>query len=362
MAEQPVGDKTEKATAKRREDAKDEGNVARSRELNSAVITITGVMLLQFISVDMIQNLTGMYKSTYIQLSFIEITPATFPGQVRMVFSLLGRTVGPIFLVIIFMGLAVNIAQVGFIFSKKALKPKWSKISPLSGIKRIFSKTSVVEFIKGIFKIGIVASIAFYVIKSHLVEFWMLSNATTSQALQFLGGMLYELAIKTGIALLFLAMADFAFQRWDHEKKLKMTKQEVKDEFKQHEGNPEIKGRIRAIQMQMSRARMMQAVPDATVVVTNPTFIAIAMKYDPEEKSDAPVIIAKGKRKIAQKIKALAMDNDVPVVENKPLARGLFDTVEVGMEVPIIYYQAVAEILAHVFSQRQNTQKANSYA
>ncbi|MFQ6604279.1 MAG: flagellar biosynthesis protein FlhB [Fidelibacterota bacterium] len=362
MADNWSGERTEKPTAKRREKARDEGNVARSRELNSVVIMMAGIMMLYSSASRLIGQLSDVTTATYSQLSTIELTPTVFPLQIRMVFTFFITVLGPFLAGLIIVGLLVNYMQVGFAISKKALKLKWKKLNPASGIKRIFSLMSVVELIKGLFKIIIVGFIALSVINKYLPDFWFLSNATTGQALAFLGSVLFELSLKTSGVLLIMALGDYAYQRWEHEKQLKMTKEEVKEEGKQYEGNPEIKRRIRTIQMQMSRSRMMEAVPDATVVVTNPTFIAVALKYDPVDRSDAPVVIAKGKRKVAEKIKTIAKEHQVPVIENKPLARGLFDTVEVGMEVPVLYYQAVAEILALVFQSQNKASLAGSYA
>jgi len=185
------------------------------------------------------------------------------------------------------------------------------------------------------------------------VNLQQLLNAFPSELLAFFGKVFLEIGIKTGVVLLILALFDFVYQRWQYEKSLKMTKQEVKEENKQHEGNPEIKSRIRSVQKEMSRKRMMAAIPDATVVVTNPVFIAVAIRYKPQKQSDAPIVVAKGKRKIAQRIKEIARENNVPIVENKPLARSLYETTPLGVEIPVIFYQTVAEILAQIFQKRQ---------
>ena len=169
-----------------------------------------------------------------------------------------------------------------------------------------------------------------------------------------MGSLIYELVFKVGIALLIMAIADFAYQRYANIKGLKMTKQEVKDEHKQYEGDPKLKGRIRGKQMEMARQRMMQDIPEASVVVTNPTHIAIALKYEPENKVDAPKVIAKGKEKLAQKIKEIARNNDVPIVENKPLARSIFEICEIGDEIPVEFYQTVAEVLTQVYQSNKS--------
>ena len=190
---------------------------------------------------------------------------------------------------------------------------------------------------------------------NHSEKYYSISNFTTISILNFIGDVLFELSIKIAIALIFLGAADYAWQNYEYEKNIKMTKQEVKEEQKQERGNPEVKGRMKALQKQISRTRMMNAVPNATVVVTNPTHIAVALKYAPENPSDAPKVIAKGQRKIAERIKFLAKENSIPIIEDKPLARTLHKTLDIGMEIPPIFYQAVAEVLAKVYQmQRKN--------
>ena len=350
MPEHSKEDRTEAATPKRREKAKDEGNVPRSRDLSSVAVLFAGIFLLKFTSLDLYEGLKQYLVWAYQNLVFTELTPTSIPGQATATVEYFASRMLPFFVVLMLMGMGINVLQVGVVFAKKALVPKLNRISPLKGFQRLFSLRSIVELLKGFLKIGIVASVSYIVLEKHLADHWALSHMHTGEVMLFIAQVLMELAIKVGLALLVLAVADLLYQRWDHEKNLKMTKQEVKEEMKQYEGNPEVKGRIRAIQKQMSRKRMMAAIPDATVVVTNPTHIAVALKYEPETTSDAPIVVAKGLRKIAEKIKTIARESNVPVIENKSLARNLYDTTEVGAEIPVIFYQAVAEILAQVYS------------
>lgn len=353
MAEKPVQDKTEAATPRKLEEARDKGNVAKSMELNSVAVLIAGILSLVFISGKLIESISQFMISLYQNISFTSITQGSVQFQAKAIIGFLGPVMAPIFLLIMFAGIGINVAQVGILFSKKALIPKFSKINPKTGFKRLLSFRSTVELVKGVFKIVIVASVALYVLRKHLPEFWILSNSPVNMIFVFFGSVLLDLVTKICLVLFFLAVADFAYQKWDYNKNQKMTKQEVKDEQKQHEGSPEIKGRIRSLQKQLARKRMMAAIPDATVVVTNPIFIAIAMKYEPEKKSDAPKVVAKGKRKIAEKIKEIAIRNNIPIVENKSLAKSLFDTTEIGMEIPVIFYQAVAEVLAQIYKMNR---------
>ena len=356
MAEQSAQDRTEKATPRRREKEREKGQVPKSQDLISVTILFAGIFAFKLNSDTLITNITDFTTLIYGNASFISLTPKSVPVIIYFTAKCLASALLPILLMIMSFGIVVNLAQDNFkiLFAKKALEPKFDSLNPINGIKRLFSLNSIVELVKGILKFSIVGFIAYSVIKKHLDlnDFWVLYNVTITQILVFFGKVLYELSIKIGAVLLVLGIADFVYQKWQYEKKLKMSKQEVKDERKQYEGSPELKGRIRSVQRQIARKRMMSAIPDATVVVTNPIFIAIAMKYKPVSKSDAPIVVAKGKRKIAEKIKEIALQNNIPIIENKPLARSLFSSTDVGMEIPVVLYQAVAEILTQVYRMK----------
>ncbi len=355
MAEQQSAqDKTEQATPKRQEDAKDKGNVAKSQDLNSVALLFAGIFAISYTSKELIGGFVGLAVNVYNNSANMPLTKDTVAFYGPEFFKVFVMITGPIFGMLVAAALAVNYAQVGVIFAKKALSPKFEKISPAKGLKRMFSTTKLVELAKGIMKIGLVTYVSYYVISSHIDEFWLLAFDTVLGTMSFLGDILYELTTKIGMLLIVIGLSDFAYQKYEHNKNLKMTKQEVKEESKQYEGNPMVKGKIKQAMRQAARARMLQVVPDATVVVTNPTFIAIAIKYDPKSKTDAPMVLAKGKRKLAQKIKDIARENDIPVIENKPLARGLYDYAEPGSEIPIFFYEAIAEILAEVYKMNKN--------
>ena len=359
MADKPSQDKTEEPTPRRRQKAKEEGNVPRSTDLNSVAVMLAGVLALQFTSGEILKLITNFMSLTYMDVASISITRESFPTQTAQAMKYAAAGLMPILIIIMLTGIGINYAQVGVVFAKKALVPKFEKISPLKGIKRLFSLRSLVELVKGLFKIGIVGFIGYSVIIKHIPDYWSLAHVGTSQIFVIMGQIIFEMALKIGLTLLVLALLDFAYQRWEFEKNLMMTKEEVREEQKQYEGNPELKARIRSEQRRTARKRMMAAVPDATVVVTNPTTLAVALKYTPLKKDDAPMVVAKGKRKLAEKIKLIAKQNGVPVIEKKLLARGLYETTEPGMEIPIIYYQAMAEILAQVYHLNQ---KQSSYA
>lgn len=354
MAEDQGQDKTEQPSARKLEEAVEQGNVAKSRELNSVAVLVGVMIAFKAFSGYTANALKGFMTTTYQEISFISITVESLPKQTLLVLSVLAKVTLPIILVVLVFAMAANYAQVGFIFAKKALLPKFSKINPLSGLKRMFSAQSLVELLKGIIKIVILAFISYLVIRKHIPEYIALPAHSAGEITSFFISILFEMTLKITIALLVMAVADFAWQKYDHLKQLKMTKQEVKDEMKQQEGNPLVKSKIRSLQLSRARSRMLKAVPEATVVVTNPTTYAVALKYDPKSSSDAPRVVAKGMRKLAERIKKIAAENQIPVIENKPLARGLYDTCPVGSEIPMAYYQAVAEVLSRIFLKNKN--------
>lgn len=349
MADDDAQEKTEQPTGRRREEAKDKGQVAKSQELNSVAVLIAGMIAYKALS-DMFGNtILQFMRTTYIESSFMQITVNSFPAQLIGFMKVIALILLPVLLIVLFGALVSNVAQVGFMVAKKVLIPDFNKISPLSGIKKLFSLRSIVELLKGILKITILALVSYSVITKHQDSFAFLAYKSASEIMAALGFVLIELTFKITLALLVMAAADYAYQKYEHEKSLKMSKQDVKEENKQDEGSPEVKGKIKSLQLQATRRRMMQDIPEASVVVTNPTHIAVALKYEPKSSSDAPKIIAMGKNKLAQRIKEIARENDIPVIENKPLARSLFKSCEIGMEIPAEFYQAVAEILSIVY-------------
>ena len=343
-------DKTEKATPKKKSDARKKGQVFQSREMSAALILIIMIVTLKALG----SNLYGQI-TLYMKNAFSEYVKLTGQFDLNMVMKLfiealivLAKTVLPLLIVAALAAVIVGYAQVGYLFTFETLKVKGDRINPLSGFKRIFSVRSLVELLKSIIKIVIVVWVAYSYLKSKTNEVIALMDADLFGILSFIGDATFNVGIKISIAMVILGFADFLYQKFDYEKNLRMTKQEVKDEYKQTEGNPEIKGKIKQKQRQMSMKRMMQDVPKADVVITNPTHFAVAIKYD-LEKASAPFVIAKGQDYIALRIKQIATENKVQLVENKPLARTLYSTVDIGEAIPPELYQAVAEILAFVY-------------
>ncbi len=346
-------ERTEQPTPRRREEARKKGKVAKSTELNSVVVLLTGILSLKLTLEAYGHHLSEFLASIYQDASTLDLTPQTLPYISLFVLKVFAFVTLPVLLSIMIAGGVINFVQVGPLLSSKAFKPDFSKMNPLNGIKRMFSLNSLVELIKGNLKILIVALVAYMVVNKYLGDIDNYAYISVEEQINLLGMLFLELSVKVGMVLLIMALADFGYQKYQYEKSLKMSKQEIKDEAKQYDGNPQIKSAIRSKQYQMARMRMMKEVPEATVVVTNPTHIAIALKYEPKSKQDAPIVVAKGKLKLAERIKAIAKKHGVPVIENKPLARGLYDACEVGKEIPAAFYQAVAEVLSQVYKMNK---------
>src|SRR3990172_10269498 len=258
----------------------------------------------------------------------------------------------PFLVLVALAGIVSNILQTGFVFSPKALGVKFERINPAEGIKKILSLRSIMELFKSVIKITIVGYTSYRLIKSEFHNFSLLLDADVNYIFSYMGHLTLKLVIWTGIVILILAAIDLGYQKWQFAKNLRMTREEVKEEYKQQEGDPMIKSRIRSLQREMSRKRMMADVPKADVVITNPVHIAIAVMYKHAEMN-APVVVAKGAGVIAEKIKEIAIQHGIVIVENKPLARTIYRIVEIGEEIPSNLYKAVAEILAYVYKLRK---------
>jgi flagellar biosynthetic protein FlhB len=345
-------ERTEPGTSKRREEAREKGRVAKSRDVSSTAILFAALIYFYFNVTGVVEKLmsvaTSIFRSVGQTTISLDNISSLLTGLMFQVFFLLM----PLLAVIFIVSILANIAQVGFLFSSSAIQPEFSKLDPLKGLKRLFSLNSLVELIKNIFKMLIIGIVAYMVVKKEVMGFLLLANQTAASLLIYIGSVTFKILLTTGWVLLALAIFDYAYQRWEFEKGLKMTKQEIKDEFKNTEGNPLIKGRIKRLQREMARKRMMAAVPKADVVITNPTRLAIAIKYD-QNKEIAPRVIAKGAGFIAEKIREIAGENSIPLVENKPLAQVLYKMVDVNELIPENLYRSVAEVLAYVYNLRK---------
>ncbi len=344
--------KTEEPTPKKLEDSRKKGQVALSREVNNWVMLFTGTIVVLVIAPPMLIKMTAFMRS------FIErahLMPAMDGGIGAVLGTSFWEVISMLVLPLLILLIAAFLGpflQIGPLFAPEVIKPDFSKISLGKGFKRLFSLRSVMEFVKGILKIGIVGAISvillypFYDSVDHMIG---LPMPIMMQEMQWL---MVRLLSGILLVLLVVAVADLVYQRYEHYKKMRMSKQELKDEYKQTEGDPHVRAKLRQLRQEKARTRMIQAVPEADVIITNPTHYSLALKYDPEEM-DAPVLIAKGVDDLAMRIREVAKETDIPLYENRPLAHVLYDTVEVDEVIPPEHYQAVAEVISYIFQLKE---------
>ena len=354
MAEEgQIGERTEDATAKRRNDFRQKGQVAQSKEVHTAAI-FTLLLLFWLFYIPYFFN----EFSTLLILIFQSSSEVTFTPSKTMEYGFylikkLGILLLPLFFLVAVIGFFSSFFQIGWLFTTKPFEPDISKFDPIKGLGRIFSKKSLIELIKSLCKIALIGWVAYSTVANNFEQALILVDTSILESLKFLGRTAAIILAKVCAVLILLGFIDLLYVRWEMEQKMKMTKQEVKEEFKETEGDPLVKSQIRSIQRQMARRRMMAEVPDADVIITNPTHISIAIRYDAEQMQ-APVIIAKGAGVIAMNIRQIARENDVPIVENPPVARMLHKH-ELGAAVPEELFKAVAEILAYVYSLKKSS-------
>ena len=348
------GEKTEPATEKKLREARDEGQVAKSREIANGLGLLALFIVLKFYTGYMGTQFLSLFSAMYNRMpSIVTFWNGNMSWEEmgnlyeQMLIQIL-LLVLPIFLVGFIIAFISDAAQVKWHVTKKPLMPKFSKINPLSGMKRLFSVSSLVELVKSIAKITLIVVICYTYLKDKWKDVYLLYDMPLLQALQLLLETVTDLGIRISVFYMVIAAADFVYQKIKFKNDMKMTKQEVKEEYKQIEGSPEVKGKIKQKMREASQRRMMQNLPQADVVITNPTHYAVAIKYDPEV-ADAPIVIAKGEDFLAQKIKEVAREHNIEIVENKPLARMLYANVDIDQMVPPELYQAVAEVLAFVY-------------
>jgi flagellar biosynthesis protein FlhB len=349
MAETSGQEKTERATPKRRQDARKKGQVAQSREIPSAMILMASLGVFYFAGSWILWNLTNFFTSVYKNIGTLRLEDITdvhvFSLELFMQFLAI---LLPFLLPILIAGLVANIFQFGFQIHAEAVSPKFSKLNPILGIKRLVSLRSLVELAKSVLKIICIGWVAYLLVRGEMHAFPALIHQGIGQILVFIAKVALKISFFVCLAMIALAVLDFLYQRWQYEQDLKMTRQEVEDERKQTHGDPRVKARIRGIQLELARRRMMEAVPQADVVITNPTHLAIALKFNAEAMI-APQVLAKGAGFIAERIKVIAEENKIPLIENKPLARALYKMVDIGDYIPVELYRAVAEVLAFVY-------------
>jgi flagellar biosynthesis protein FlhB len=343
--------RTEKPTPRRLQKAREKGQVARSREVAPALVLLGGLIILYYSGQKLVLTLAIQMRDTLRLNVPSEVTVPFIQGVLHTTAVRLGSTVGLVMAAALFLGITANVMQGGLALSWNALAFNFEKLSPKNGLGRVFSKNGLIELMKAMLLLSVVSVIAYRVVYDHLPLYPRLVLMDPRQLLYWIASISYEVFIRVAVFLAFLAVADYGFQKYRFLEQLKMTKQEVKEEYKELEGDPLVRARIRRIQRELARRRMMAEVPKADVVITNPTHYAVALSYK-MEAMEAPRVVAKGVGFLALKIKELAQQHDVPLVENRSLAQTLYKTVEIGEYIPASLYRAVAEILAYVYKAR----------
>jgi len=353
MADESSGqEKSEAPTSRRIQEARKKGDVAKSMEVPSAAVLLASLLTLYYTSDFMLGHFFLLLKYYLGNLHSISITPNNMTVLTRESMLQTGLIVAPVMGVIFVTALVANYAQVGILFTTEKLMPKFDKISPIQGFSRLFSKQALANMVKSVGKLVIIGYVSYTEIKKALPGILQLMDQEPALILSFMAKIAFWIFLKSALIIAVLAAMDYAFQRWQFMEKMKMTKQEIKDEAKQTEGDPHVKGRIRSIQMQMARQRMMSEVPKADVVITNPTRLAIALRYDALAMA-APTVLAKGAGVIAQRIREIAQEHSIPLVEDKPLAQALYKNVGLGETIPENLFQTVAEVLAYVYNVKR---------
>lgn len=343
-----AGEKTEKATPKKRQESRNKGQVAKSVEIPGSLILLGAICCFVMLGPYLQQHITGMFSDIFMHRLDMNVTQQNVLDLLAFYMLEMVKFLAPIFLVVLVITFAAYYAQIGWLMTMEPLKPNFGKLNPLSGLKSMFGMRTVVEFLKSMLKLLIIGIVVFLVIWSEKDEFLKLARVPVQEIFDFVASLTLRLGIFVAALLFFLAIGDYMYQKYEYEKSLRMSKQDIKDEYKNAEGDPLIKGKIRERQRRMAIMRMMQEVPNADVIITNPTHFAVALQYDPS-KMDAPKIIAKGQDYLALRIREIAKEHNVITMENKPLARALYDRTEIGDSVPGDLFQAVAEVLAYVY-------------
>ncbi len=352
MPQKDDQERTEKPTPKKLQEARDKGEVAKSQEVGSALILIGSMGVLVLAAGWMVWTVTKFMHGVFGNLDTLYVEGDSAPAFLLEIFQQIFTLLTPLVVVILIVGIGANLMQVGFLFTGEPFIPKFSKFNPINGMKNFVSLKSLVELGKSMIKILLISGISYAVLVGEMEKLPGLMHMSVGQILIFIGNASLKILFYVALGMLGIAVLDFIYQKWQFTKDMMMTKQEVKDEMKQSEGDPQVKGKIRRAQREMAMRRMMQAVPDADVIITNPTTLAVALRYNAEEMI-APRVVAKGAEYVADRIKMIARENRVPVVENKPLAQVLYKTCEIDDTIPDSLYRAVAEVLAYVYRLRQ---------
>ena len=356
MADQPAGEKVLPPSPRKLLQARERGNVARSTDLNAGFLLLTAGFGLYVFGPASIHQLVKLTRYYFAEAFTISVTPADMQPMLAQALLFILPVIGPFMALLLAAGILINVTQFGFLFSAQALQPKFERINPIRGFKRFVSLRSLVELVKSLAKLGVIGYIAYSTVRGRIPELLNLMHSSPSAAGIGVWDVLFALWWRVGLAMIVIGLFDFAFQRWQFNQDQRMTRQEAQDELKQLEGDPRIKQRVRQIQRQMAMQRMMAEVPEAEVVITNPTMYAIALRYEPATM-EAPTVVAKGARRVAERIRDIAIEHDVPIVERPELARAMFRDIEIGGHVPEALFKGVAEVLAYVYQIDQREAK-----
>lgn len=349
MAEgQDDSEKTEEPTQKKLDDARQKGQIPTSREVNHWIMFLAAAIFVLGLSPGLGSGVASALAGFFAHAHAIDATGPALPDLLLQIFAEIGLVIAPLVALLLVFAFAAGVIQNGFLFSGESIKPSLEKISPIAGVKRLFSLRSLTEFAKGVLKLVIVGSIAFGVVLPELNTIENLIGMAAGDLISRIRDVSGTLILAVLAVMTAIAAADFLYQRWEHAKKLRMSRQDLKEEYKQTEGDPIVKQRLRQIRAERSRKRMIAEVPKADVVITNPTHYAVALKYEQSDMG-APTVIAKGVDKAALRIREVANENSVPIVENPPLARALYASVDLDDEVPEEHYRAVAEVINYVW-------------
>lgn len=348
-----AGEKTEKATPKKRQDARKKGQVLKSQDVTSAFVLLAIFMYLLVMGSYLRENLLTFFRETFTHTVLIEsISVESVMEMFKDILVEMAIILLPIMAIAMIVAVAANFFQFGLLFTTETLKFDLKKIDPIKGFKRIFSMRAIIELLKSILKISFIGTVTTVIIILNLSDVLSLSFKTPGDSLTTIAKLTVLMGLTASVVLAFIAVLDYFYQKFDYEKNLRMSKQDIKDEYKNTEGDPLIKSKIKQRQREMAMRRMMQEIPNADVVITNPTHYAIALKYD-DATMEAPKVVAKGTDYVAQKIKLIAKEHDIVMVENRPLARAMYDQVQIDQRIPDEFFKAVAEVLAYVYRIKQ---------
>jgi len=345
------GERTEAPSSKRREDFRKKGQVAQSKEVQTATLFTIGLLFWIFYMPMFWRGFNDLITSFFQGIGNFEATDAQTIALSWFIVQKSALLLAPLFLLVLIIGFFSSFFQIGWLFTTQPLMPDFSKLDPIKGVGRFFSRRALIEVVKSMVKVALIAWVGYSTVMGKFGEALLLADTTVGATVAFLAETAALILAKICAVLIFIAFLDFLFVRWEMEEKMKMTKQELKEEYKEMEGDPHIKAQIRQIQQEMARKRMMAEVPKADVVVTNPTHISVALRYSSDEM-EAPMVIAKGSDLVAMRIREIAREHEVPIIENPPVAR-LLHKLELNSFVPENLFKAVAEILAHVYSLKQ---------